>query len=188
MPNNYLKIKTGLTVPVAELVEQAAAPATPASGFGAIYEKTDGVLYFKGDDGVEHNLLASGSSANQYGAVVANPAISGFSGFTTIAAAIAATVADDVIYIAQGTYAETITLSSPRRFEGAGYGAKINGVWTFASGSSKTIMEGVNFLDNVVINAGVNGIFIATSYQANAKTITDNGTVNENYIVVHRET
>lgn len=32
--------------------EQSSAPATPDSGYGQIYCKSDG-LYYKGDDGVE---------------------------------------------------------------------------------------------------------------------------------------
>lgn len=42
------------------LTEQEAAPATPDSGEGAIYEKTDGKLYFKNDAGTERDLTAAG--------------------------------------------------------------------------------------------------------------------------------
>lgn len=35
------------------LAEQASAPSTPPSGYGILYVKTDGLLYFKGDTGVE---------------------------------------------------------------------------------------------------------------------------------------
>lgn len=38
------------------LVEQASSLATPASGFGIIYVKTDGNLYFKNDSGTETQL------------------------------------------------------------------------------------------------------------------------------------
>jgi hypothetical protein len=39
-------------------VKEVASPATPASGYGYIYAKTDG-LYFKGDDGTEVGPLSS---------------------------------------------------------------------------------------------------------------------------------
>jgi hypothetical protein len=44
------------TVPI-ELPEMAATPATPASGSGALYGKTDGIPYWLGDDGVERPLV-----------------------------------------------------------------------------------------------------------------------------------
>jgi hypothetical protein len=36
--------------------EQASAPATPTSGYGILYVKTDGLLYFKNDSGTEYLL------------------------------------------------------------------------------------------------------------------------------------
>jgi hypothetical protein len=38
------------------IAEQAVAPATPASGFGHIYPKPDGKLYYKNSSGVETEL------------------------------------------------------------------------------------------------------------------------------------
>jgi hypothetical protein len=38
------------------LIAEAAAPGTPGSGFGVIYVKTDGILYFKNDSGTETAL------------------------------------------------------------------------------------------------------------------------------------
>lgn len=43
------------------VAEQGSAPATPASGYGRIYCKTDG-LYFIGDNGIEVGPLAGSSS------------------------------------------------------------------------------------------------------------------------------
>jgi len=40
-------------------VREAAAPGTPAAGYGKIYEKTDGKLYFKNDAGTETELTQS---------------------------------------------------------------------------------------------------------------------------------
>ena len=41
-------------------VEQASSLATPASGYGVVYAKTDGKLYFKNDAGTETDLTATG--------------------------------------------------------------------------------------------------------------------------------
>lgn len=46
----------------AVLSEQASSPGTPASGYGAIYAKTDGKVYFKNDAGTEYDLTATGGS------------------------------------------------------------------------------------------------------------------------------
>lgn len=43
---------------------EGTAWATPASGFGVIYEKTDGLLYFKNDAGTEYDLTGASSAAN----------------------------------------------------------------------------------------------------------------------------
>ena len=42
---------------------ESAAPGTPASGLGYLYEKTDNKLYFKNDAGTETELTAAGSAA-----------------------------------------------------------------------------------------------------------------------------
>lgn len=44
----------------AVFVPELAAPATPASGQGVLYEKSDGKLYFKNDDGTENDLTSGG--------------------------------------------------------------------------------------------------------------------------------
>lgn len=38
------------------LVEFSSSPATPSSGFGRVYSKTDGKLYYKNSAGTEVNL------------------------------------------------------------------------------------------------------------------------------------
>lgn len=43
-------------------VSEGTAWATPASGFGVLYEKTDGLLYFKNDAGTEYDLTATGGA------------------------------------------------------------------------------------------------------------------------------
>ena len=44
----------------AVLSEQGSSPATPSSGYGIVYAKTDGKLYFKNDAGSETDLTAAG--------------------------------------------------------------------------------------------------------------------------------
>ena len=48
-------------------VAEISAPSTPASGYGAIYAKSDNKLYFKNDAGTEVDLTnqASGGETNQ---------------------------------------------------------------------------------------------------------------------------
>lgn len=43
------------------LEEQASSLATPSSGYGVLYAKTDGKLYYKNDAGVEFDLTTAGS-------------------------------------------------------------------------------------------------------------------------------
>jgi hypothetical protein len=42
---------------------ESAAPSTPGSGLGFLYEKTDGKLYFKNDAGTETELTAAGAAS-----------------------------------------------------------------------------------------------------------------------------
>lgn len=48
----------------AVLSEQASSPSTPASGYGVVYAKTDGKLYFKNDAGTETDLTATGAGTD----------------------------------------------------------------------------------------------------------------------------
>ena len=46
------------------IVAEIAAPAAPSAGFGTIYEKADGLLYFKNDAGTEYDLTATGAGGS----------------------------------------------------------------------------------------------------------------------------
>ncbi len=55
--------------------EAASSPTTPTSGFGSVYAKTDGRLYFKNDGGTEYNLTSGGDnywSGVSYGITYSN--------------------------------------------------------------------------------------------------------------------
>lgn len=45
------------------LIEQSSAPSSPDSGYGFLYAKNDGGLYFKNDSGTEIGPLTAGSTA-----------------------------------------------------------------------------------------------------------------------------
>lgn len=109
-------------------------------------------------------------------------AIVGPGGYTTITAAIAATSANDYISVSQGTYTENVTLSSPRTIVGQGRGTVVNGTWTFASGSSDSLVKQLKFGGNVTINSGVTEIQLNDSWVGNGFTVTDNGPINTNLL------
>jgi hypothetical protein len=56
------------------VVEEQAAPSTPASGDYIVYAKTDGKLYGKNDAGTEHDLTAGGTTAAAHSYVGYNTA------------------------------------------------------------------------------------------------------------------
>lgn len=114
------------------------------------------------------------TTANEWNAIVANPAIAGYSTHTTIASAISALSDGQTLLITKGTYAENITLSKRLHIQFVGgYDAYVNGTWTFASGSSNTVMQGGHRIgDNVTINSGVTGIQHLDFYLASGKTYT----------------
>lgn len=58
--------KTGriLSISGAQRLAEIAAPGTPASGWGILYVKTDGLIYFKNDGGTEYDLTASGGGGS----------------------------------------------------------------------------------------------------------------------------
>jgi len=70
------RIDTEAEINSIRLKEQASAPATPDSGYGQLYEKNDGILYFKNDAGSEKSLFGDLIDWSNSGTVV------GFSSFT----------------------------------------------------------------------------------------------------------
>lgn len=83
-------------------VNEGTAPGTPASGNGVIYEKTDGVLYFKNDAGSESDLTAGaggGDSVSIDGVSVTDPDFvsTGQIDFTDSSNTVTADINDDTI-------------------------------------------------------------------------------------------
>ena len=44
---------------------ETTSPTTPASGYGILFPKTDGKLYFKNDEGIEYDLTATDSGSRR---------------------------------------------------------------------------------------------------------------------------
>jgi hypothetical protein len=59
--------KTALTAAGGVTMTEQSAPSTPASGYGELYPKTDGKLYFKNDGGTEYDLTGTGGAAVPFG-------------------------------------------------------------------------------------------------------------------------
>ncbi len=59
----HLILDAGAFAGFAEFAEQGSAPGTPASGFGRLYEKTDGKVYFKNHAGTEYDLTVAAFTA-----------------------------------------------------------------------------------------------------------------------------
>jgi len=62
-------VKGEITTSIVKL-QEVVAPGTPSSGFGYLYEKSDGKIYFKGDGGTEYDLT-SGSGGGLVSKTVA---------------------------------------------------------------------------------------------------------------------
>lgn len=73
---DWLTFSDTFTINTITLAE-AAAPSTPASGFGAIYAKSDGLLYWRNDAGTEIDLTGGGLTAEQVDDRVAALVIAG---------------------------------------------------------------------------------------------------------------
>lgn len=58
-------------------MKEAAAPSTPASGYGYLYAKADGKLYFKDDAGTEYDLTGGGGGGGGDLAVIDDVLLSG---------------------------------------------------------------------------------------------------------------
>lgn len=72
---NWITFGNNANVSALTLAE-SSAPGTPANGFGSIYAKSDGKLYFKSDTGTETDLTA-GSTFDSLSDVVITSASSG---------------------------------------------------------------------------------------------------------------
>lgn len=81
-----------IRVPFLEVTE-ASAPATPDSGYGRVYTKTDGYLYHKNDDGTETNLTTGAADAATSAAAAASSASAAATSATSASTSAAAAAA-----------------------------------------------------------------------------------------------
>jgi hypothetical protein len=95
------------------ILTEGDAPETPGTGTVALYTKSDGIFYYKADDGVEHDM--SSSVVEHIGAIgisfeaTAKPAASGDYGFILpYAMTIADDCADSGFYNAANPSAEVV--------------------------------------------------------------------------------
>lgn len=68
------------------VIPEIAAPGTPSTNTGALYSKSDGLLYWKDDAGVEYDLTASGTSLSLTEATGGSQTISADSTWTDTSA------------------------------------------------------------------------------------------------------
>jgi hypothetical protein len=65
-------ISTNAEINSVRLKEQVSAPATPDSGYSQVYVKSDGLLYYKDDGGVEHGVISGSATVTDGNLVVFN--------------------------------------------------------------------------------------------------------------------
>lgn len=174
--NRTVKILQGTADPT------SSAPETAPKG--SIYLRTGasgGTAYLKQDAGSTTNwtLITTGSAATQYDAIVASPAIAGFSTHTTIAAAIAAVSAGDEILIMNMTFTENVSVNKTLHIVGQGDTSVISGTLTFTSAADYTLIQGVKITGTITINSGADGItlrdcFVPSTWN-NTTDWVDNG-------------
>lgn len=90
-------INAGLDLGDRLRVAEIAAPSTPPSGFGYLYEKSDGKLYFLNDGATEYDLTATGSGGITRSIVV-----------TSGSATMGAVASTDYVYLVAGAHTMTL--------------------------------------------------------------------------------
>jgi hypothetical protein len=89
----------------------------------------------------------------------------GAADYVTIAAAYSASVAGDTILVGDGSYDESVTIARPLTILGAGFDRTFTRRFTFASGSSRSVLEGFDILNTesnnaVLVQSGVDSVQI----------------------------
>lgn len=127
-------------------------------------------------------------NTNEYDAIVANPAISGFSTHLTLTTAISAVTAGARILVMRGTFTENVTIDKNLMIEGCGRGSVISGNIIFSSASQNSLLEKIKFTGNLTFNSGATGNIIDNVYVLSTMTYTDNNTTDgQNYLLAMEE-
>lgn len=159
-----------------------------------IMNPSTGTVYKKNDNGSSTNwsqlAVTGGASANEYAAVIANPAIAGFSTHTTVSTGLAAIAAGNQILITQGTYTETLSSPAISSYTMKGYGISsvIDGTFTLNAANIGCTFIGLKFTGNITIPSGaIKNQFIDCIFGSSV-TITDNNTTaNQNLVIGIKE-
>lgn len=117
---------------------------------------------------------AAAAVSNKYAAVVANPAISGFSTHTTISSAITAVSAGAVILVTAGTYTETVTINKQLTIEGVGYASIVSGNVSVTSVSDFSTVTGLKITGTVTLDSGATGNRFTECYLDTLASWVDN--------------
>lgn len=113
-----------IRVPFLEVTE-ASAPATPDSGYGRVYTKTDGYLYHKNDGGTETNLTTGAADA----ATSAASAAASASSATTSATSAATSAAAAAAAVSAGAFKWALDTSTSMADPGTGELRANNASW-----------------------------------------------------------
>jgi hypothetical protein len=100
--------------------------------------------------------------------------LAGKANYSTMAAALGATAAGDLITVLRGSYAESVVLSSERHIRGQGRNTVFTGSLTVSSNYSS--IKDMKFGGNIAVNLGATGNVIDPVWIAIGQTYTDSGT------------
>jgi hypothetical protein len=163
-------------------VAEIAPPSTPSTGFGTIYAKTDGKLYFKNDAGTETDLTAgagagSGSVTSVDMSVPTGFAISGnpitTSGTLALAFDTGYSLPSNATQATWITASSTDTLTN-KTFDANGTGNSLSNVETAdiasgsKSGSDTTLITGTAGTDGNVVTWNADGDAVDSGYAVSA--------------------
>lgn len=132
--------------------------------------------------------VVAAAAGSEYTAVVANPAITGFSTHTTITAAIAAVSAGAQILVTAGTYSESVSVDKQLRIKGVGRASIISGNLTFTSASDYSRVSDLKVTGNLTFNSGSVGNIVDDCFVLSTMVYTDSNTIqNQNYTFLIEE-
>jgi hypothetical protein len=171
-------------------VAEIAPPSTPSTGFGTIYAKTDGKLYFKNDAGTETDLTAgagagSGSVTSVDMSVPTGFAISGnpitTSGTLALAFDTGYSLPSNATQASWITASSTDTLTN-KTFDANGTGNSLSNVETAdiasgsKSGSDTTLVTGTAGTNGNLVSWNADGDAVDSSIVATNVALTDGDT------------
>jgi len=156
----------------------AGLPAAAAGNKGRIvFDTTTSTPAF--DAGGTWTYFASGATTTRVNAMYDYyvSATAGVGTHTTIGDAITAASDGQSIYILEGTYTETVSISKRLFITGSGFGSIIDGTVTFTSASDNSQLKNVKVTGDITLNAGADGVIVKDIALLNTKTFLVDSTV-----------